>query len=347
MRNSSRSGSWSSRSRQRRPPHLSWSSASALSNRNARPLPPICGEIRQQIAAASAGISGLTTRLERLENSAQSQTAGIAELKTGLEQLGTTQQAQTASLSDMTSRLNRTEQAQQAQAASLSDLTPHLDRIQKAEQAQAADVAATLGPVQQDLAGATISRRPSCGTVCRLRKVRAVAGWRPDRHGTDAGTAADPQRGRSRAAVSGGIRRFVVAREGGGPISPPPPRRSPPFPDGESPTAPRWRTNCARWRRRSTPASDRPASEVAGPERHSTGCAAWSESAASRSPSRGRRPSRRSRSPSGRWPAAICRAPWRRSRSCRDRPSRAAADGCARPASGSRSKRRCGGSRRC
>ena len=122
----------------------------ALEQKRAPSLPDL-GEFRQQIAAASAGISGLTTRLERLENSAQSQTAGIAELKTGLEQLGTTQQAQIASLSEMTSRLNRTEQAQQAQATSLSDLTPRLDQIQKAEQAQAADVAATLGSLQQDL----------------------------------------------------------------------------------------------------------------------------------------------------------------------------------------------------
>jgi hypothetical protein len=121
----------------------------ALEQKRAPSLPDL-GEFRQQIAAASAGVSGLTTRLERLENSVQSQTAGITELKAGLEQLGTTQQAQIASLSEMTSRLNRTEQAQQAQATSLSDLTARLDRIQKAEQAQTADVAATLGSLQQD-----------------------------------------------------------------------------------------------------------------------------------------------------------------------------------------------------
>jgi hypothetical protein len=115
------------------------------------PSPPDLGEFRQQIAAASAGISGLASRLERLENSAQSQTANIPELKTGLEQLGRAQQAQAASLSEMTSRLNRAEQVQQAQATSLSDLTARLDQSQKAEQAQATDIATTLRSLQQDL----------------------------------------------------------------------------------------------------------------------------------------------------------------------------------------------------
>ena len=118
-----------------------------------KPAPslPDLGELRQRVAAASAGVSDLTSRLERLEKSAQSPTAGIAELKAGLEQLGREQQAQTASLAEMTSRLNRAEQTQQAQAITLSDLTGRLDRTQQAEQAQAADVSATLGPLQQDL----------------------------------------------------------------------------------------------------------------------------------------------------------------------------------------------------
>ena len=289
---------------------ISAGAARRRSRTETRALSPDLGEFRQQIAAASAGISDLTTRLERLENSAQSQTAGIAELKTGLEQLGTTQQAQTASLSEMTSRLNRTEQAQQAQATSLSDLTARLDQIQKAEQAQAADVAAKLGSLQQGFAGAAIGRGRAAEPFAGSRKDRAIAGRRSDRHGTDAGIAADAQCGRSRAAVSGGIRRFVFTREGDDPKSPPPPpplAAAAPDRDRQPRRAGAGTARAGAEDRRGI--RPRPAPTAAGPARRSTGCAAWSGSAAPTRPSRARRPRRLSRSPSGRSPAAIWRAP--------------------------------------
>ena len=48
----------------------------ALEQKPAAP-PPELGEMRQQLAAVSSGVSDLTTRLERLENSEQAQAAGF------------------------------------------------------------------------------------------------------------------------------------------------------------------------------------------------------------------------------------------------------------------------------
>ena len=151
-------------------------------------------ELRQRVAAASAGVSDLTSRLERLEKSAQSPTAGIAELKAGLEQLGREQQAQTASLAEMTSRLNRAEQTQQAQAITLSDLTGRLDRTQQAEQAQAAD-SRPRSVRCNGFAGAAVGRGRAAEPFAGFGEDRAIPGRRSDRHGTDTGIAASPQRG--------------------------------------------------------------------------------------------------------------------------------------------------------
>ena len=317
-RSSSRSGSWSSRSRRQTAamPKLE-QRVGALEQKPAPPLPDL-GEMRQQIAAVSAGVSDLTTRLERLEKSAQSPTAGIAELKTGLEQLGREQQAQTASLAEMTSRLNRAEQTQQAQAITLSDLTGRLDRATGAAGASRR-TRGQARSAETGIAGAAIGRGRAGEPFAGFRKDRAIAGRRSDRYGPDTGLAADPQRGRSRAAVSGGIRRLVVAREGeaGNRRRRRAARRRGPDRDRRprcagAGTARAGAKDRRGSRRRSTP-------RAAGPARRSTACAAWSGSAAPTRPSRARRPRRPSRWRSGRSPAAIWRAPSPRSRRCKDR----------------------------
>jgi hypothetical protein len=101
------------------------------------PPPPDLGDIRQQLSAASAGLSDLSARLDRLENSAQAQTGGLSELKTGLERLTQAQQAQAT---DLATKLAPLQQSLQAQQSAVTELGNRLQTFEKTTRSHAGDL---------------------------------------------------------------------------------------------------------------------------------------------------------------------------------------------------------------
>ncbi|HEX2151263.1 MAG TPA: mitofilin family membrane protein [Stellaceae bacterium] len=100
-------------------------------------LPPELGEMRQQIAAVSAGISDLTTRLEQLANSVQGQSAGASDLATRLERLDQVQQAQAA---DLAAKLDPLQQGLRAQESAAAELGSRMQGLEKATRSRAGDL---------------------------------------------------------------------------------------------------------------------------------------------------------------------------------------------------------------